>query len=461
MSLESISTGINRRRFLATSALAGAGLILSSKSLEAQNANVRSTAKKSGDTINVALVGCGAQGEVLVDSLIAIVKEARRPIGVNVIAVCDIWDYRKNYLANKFKGAGITANGYNDLEDMIAKEKNLDAVFVATPDFWHAPNTITCLKAGLHVYCEKMMAHTADAARSMVRAMKETGKLLQIGHQRRSNPYYIWSYQKIIKGNKLLGRITNANAQWNRGVQPDLKMPPRNPISAETLKKYGYDNAHEFRNWRWFKKYSGGPISDLGAHQIDIFNWVFGRPTSVIAAGGVDYYKSHEWYDNVMCIFAYNTPEGVARAYYQVLTTTSSGGGYFENFMGDNASLKLSENPNLIKLYKEATSAADWDPYKAENIIRLDTTPPPAKPSTAQMDSRDSEPPEAYDIPVSLGNKKIHQPHVENFLRAIKGEAKLNCDGAEAFESEAPIYRVNEAVAAEKMLHYTEADFAV
>ena len=74
---------------------------------------------------------------------------------------------------------------------MLSDEKDLDAVIIATPDFWHAEQTIACLKAGLHVYCEKEMSNTLEGARKMVQAAKQTGKLLQIGHQRRSNPRYI------------------------------------------------------------------------------------------------------------------------------------------------------------------------------------------------------------------------------------------------------------------------------
>ena len=72
----------------------------------------------------------------------------------------------------------------------------------------------------------------------------------------------------------------------------------------------------EFRNWRWYKKYGGGPLSDLGAHQIDIFNWFFGTtPSSAIASGGGDFYKNHEWYDNVMVIYEYNTSQPVLRLF--------------------------------------------------------------------------------------------------------------------------------------------------
>ncbi len=78
----------------------------------------------------------------------------------------------------------------------LRRKKTCRRVLIATPDFWHAPMTNTCLKAGLHVYCEKMMSNTIDGARSMVRTMRETGKLLQIGHQRRSNPRYLFTLNR-------------------------------------------------------------------------------------------------------------------------------------------------------------------------------------------------------------------------------------------------------------------------
>ena len=155
-------------------------------------------------------------------------------------------------------------------------EKDLQAVVVATPDFWHAPITNACLKAGLHVYCEKMMSNTIEGARSMVQTMRETGKLLQIGHQRRSNPRYLFALNRLVRDAKICGRLTAAQAQWNRAVTEDFGWPKKSAMPPEQLAKYGYTDMHQFRNWRWFKNLGGGPLSDLGAHQIDIFNWWFG-----------------------------------------------------------------------------------------------------------------------------------------------------------------------------------------
>ena len=359
---------------------------------------------------------------------------------------------------------------------MLTAVPDLDAVIVATPDFVHAEHTNAALKAGKHVYCEKLMSNTVEGARSMVRTAKEAGRLLQIGHQRRSNPRYIYARDRIVHGDRLLGRITNSSAQWNRAVTEDLGFPAKQAIPENVLHKYGYANMHEFRNWRWFKRYSGGVISDLGAHQIDVFNWMLGsNPTSVIAGGGRDYYTNHEWYDNVFVIYEYPTQEQVVRASYQVLTTTSAGGGYFEYFMGDEGSLKMSENPKITKLYREAR-APDWDQWVAKGLILRpgsgEGALPPVKPwekplshppmmskaVSSVVDVRETAELSAWDMPVTL-DKAIHQPHLENFFDAVRGKATLNCPGETALASAATILRVNEAVAARKMLSFAPEDF--
>ena len=290
--------------------------------------------------VNVALLGAGAQGQVLLDSMLRIP-------GLRFRAVCDIWtEYNQKRVVNTLKKYKFEVNGYEDYREMLDKEKDLDAVVIATPDFWHAPHTIDCLKAGKHVYCEKEMSNTLEGARSMVLAARETGKLLQIGHQRRSHPRYLHCYEKLLGEAKILGRIVTVNGQWNRAVSPDLGWPERYAIPDDRLKQYGFKSMRQFRNWRWYKGLGGGPIVDLGSHQIDIYNWFLGaNPSHVMASGGLDYHdpKTHEWYDTVMAIYEYETPAGPVRAYYQTQTTNGSQG-YFENFMGDQGTLVISES---------------------------------------------------------------------------------------------------------------------
>jgi len=432
---------LSRRKFLGATA-ASAGLMLASG---AQVLGQEKTQSPNGK-LNVALIGFGAEGRVLVESLLKIQS-------IQIVAIVDIWEYARSVGEKFLKAMGVTVRSYENYEDLLAHEKDLQAVVVATPDFWHAPITNACLKAGLHVYCEKMMSNTIEGARSMVKTMRETGKLLQIGHQRRSNPRYIFALNRLINDAKLCGRLTAAQAQWNRAVTNDLVAPKKYEMKQAQLDKYGYKDMHQFKNWRWFKGLGGGPLSDLGAHQIDIFNWWLGKPAiSVMASGGADYYTTHEWYDNAMVIYEYARPEGIVRAFYQVQTTTSAGGGYFEMFMGDEGTIKMSENPSLSAVFREAR-APSWDDLISKNYLRA-TSVPAAAADPAKVDVRETAQLLQYQVPVTF-NKAIHQPHLENFFNAIRGTAKLNCPADEAFRSEYVIHKANEAIVAQKRIAIT------
>ena len=443
---------MTRRDFI-VSAAAGAGMVV------AGGRAVRAQAPKTDD-LNVAIIGWGAQGKVLTSACLKIP-------GLKFRGVCDIWEYSRRYGTGTLKKHKHPVTGYVDYRDMLAKEKDLDAVIVATPDFMHAEHAVACMKAGINVYCEKEMSNDLAKAKQMVLTAGETGKLLQIGHQRRSNPRYLHCH-KLIKETKLLGRMTHAYGQWNRGMREDLGWPKRYEIDAATLKQYGYESMQHFRNWRWYKKYGGGPIVDLGSHQIDIFSWFLGtHPTSVLAGGGVDFYKNHEWYDNVMAIYEYDLPDGLVRAFYQVLTTTSNGG-YYENFMGVEGTLVISENPNRGAAYKEPQiEDAVWNKHAEKGLIEKAKAPAPApaddkKASKAAgpTDTRETGPLSAWNLPVVL-NKPYHQPHLENFFDAVRGKGKLNCPGEVGYQTAVEVLKVNEAVAAGKKTAFTEEDFKI
>ncbi|HVU48835.1 MAG TPA: Gfo/Idh/MocA family oxidoreductase [Terracidiphilus sp.] len=438
---------LNRRDFIGATAVAGAAMLLESckSNTSAQTVGLK---KSSLNTINVALIGYGEEGKVLLESLLNIED-------VRLVALCDIWDYHRGEGQRYLHKLGNEVRSYENYEDLLAKEKDLQAVVIATPDFWHAPMTNTCLKAGLHVYCEKMMSNTIDGARSMVQTMRETGKLLQIGHQRRSNPRYVFTLNRLLHEAKFCGRLTAVQGQWNRAVKEDFGWPKKFEMPAPMLAKYGYKDMHEFRNWRWYKGLGGGPLSDLGAHQIDIFNWWLGMtPSSVVASGGLDYFKNHDWYDNAMVIYEYSLPQGVARAFYQVQTTTSAGGGYFEMFMGDDGTIKMSEDPSICAIYREARAdAVSWDDLEQKGYVRAIQTSAEA----TKVDVRETAQLAQYEIPVFF-NKPPHQPHLENFFNAIRGTTKLNCPADEAFASEYVIHKANEAVASEKKILITNEE---
>jgi predicted dehydrogenase len=451
MDANSNTNAMSRRRFLKSGALAGAGLAFGAPSI------LSATARQApSDQIKVAFIGCGAQQQVLFNAM-------RNIPGIHYQAVCDIMRDRLGGAFGRIRGTfGYNPNRYDDVEEMLNKETDLDAVIVSTPDFWHARHTNWSLEAGLHVFCEKMMAHTLEEARSMVLTAERTGKLCQINHQRRSNPRYRYTVDKLINGHRLCGTINNVNGQWNRSVGASQDIQVRESIipDKKTLNKYGFANSHQFSNWRWYRDLSGGPISDLGAHQIDIFNWFLGGlPKSVMASGGRNYFTHREHSDNVMAIFEYDTPtHGSVRAFYQVLTTTSAGGGYYESFMGTEGTIQMSEQRQFTNIYREST-APSWNGLVNRNVVRLTAAAVSAAAGDA-VAAYESPPLEQYDLPGTF-NKPVHQPHLENFFDSIRGLATLNCDARTAFETEAPIFWVNPAADSKEPIRFTDAHLRV
>ena len=407
---------------------------------------------------NVALIGAGAEGQVLMNAMLKLPY-------VNFVAVCDIWEeYNLKKAVNLLTKYNFKVNGYVDYQDMLDKEKdNIDAVVIASPDFWHAEHTIACLEAGKDVYCEKEMSNTLESARRMVEAARRTGKKLQIGHQRRSHPRYQFCYKNIIKDAHMLGRIVTVNGQWNRSVQPPLGYPKRYAMPESRLKKYGFKSMEQFRNWRWYKGLGGGPIVDLGSHQIDIYNWFLqAQPKAVMASGGHDYYppETNEWYDTVMVVYEYDTPQGPARAFYQTQTTNGSQG-YWEKFMGDQGTLVISESEanNSGLVYREA-SAPSWDEWVQKGYITAPIVDEPAENTGAILDVRETASPDEHKIPVVF-NDLYHRPHLDNFFQAVHGKAELNCPAEIGYETAVSVLKVNEAVEAQKRLTFRSDEFQV
>ncbi len=468
---------LDRRGFLAGTAAAGATVILAGgKSASGEDtaaAKPKTPKKKPGD-LNVAIIGTGAQGQVLIDA--CLFQGAPIP-GLNFVAMSDIWSYNKLRVSRKLQKGGFNKNikfpdlkVFEDYQEMLADDSlDLDCVIVATPEWMHAEHAIACMKKGCHVYCEKEMSNDLTKAREMVRVSNETGKLLQIGHQRRSNPRYRHAMEQLVLNPevKILGRVTQAMAQWNRGVSADIGWPKKAEfiMTPDKLAKYGYEDMHQFRNWRWFKKYGGGPIVDLGSHQIDIFEWVFQKPpTSVFASGGVDYYSTHEWYDNVMCLYEYETDQGISRAFYQVQTTTSHGG-YHEVFMGENGTLVISENPARGNWVKKETRAEvpDWNQYVKQGLIQEIAQKIPkarAKSTKAVLDVRLSASLPQWPLPVDLA-RPFHQPHLANFFDAVRAgdKSKLNCPGELGYKTAVAVLAVNDVIETQKKRIFDEKEF--
>lgn len=435
-------TGIIRRDFIA----AGVGLLMP--------VIIRASKVNDSNDLHIGIIGTGAQGLVLIDS-------ALKLPGIRFVAVCDIWEqWNRRRAVRILEKFGHKVNTYLDYRDMLEKERDLDAVIIATPDFCHHTHAIAALEAGCHVYCEKEMSNRLEHARAMAAKSKETGKLLQIGHQRRSNPRYRFAYEQVIKRAGLLGRMTTINAQWNRAVTPDLGYPRKYPVADNILRRYGYPNMHQFRNWRWYKAFGGGPIVDLGSHQIDIFSWFTGsHPAKVMAQGGTDYYdkKTHEWFDSVQTLWEYPAETGIVRAFYQTITTNSSQG-YFETFMGDQGTLLISEATLRGAVYREVTNAETpvWDKWVEMGILRSTKK----NLQTRGSDIRETVPAEEFKLNVSFDDP-YHLPHLANFFNTVRGSEELNCPGEVGYQTAVAVLKVNEAAKKQQLLSFSREEFEV
>ena len=440
----------------------------------------RASAELPSDALNVALVGCGNMGETIVRAT----RSSLVPI--RWVAFCDILESKPKSFGNKqdhLREANNQSWSYRHLESMLKEHPEIDAVFIATPDWLHEPMTTLCLRAGKHVYCEKTMATTVEGAANMVRAQRETGKLLQIGYQRRSNPIYQRCHEDLVHRLKICGRMTHAYSQYNHGVNVPIRARYTEK-QMEAISAAGYAGVFEFLNWRHFKKYGPGEFVNLGGMQVDVLNWFFNTPpSSVMATGGLDYYKdvalgdkerfSYEHFDNVTAIFDYDVPEnGLVRALCGVQTTNSHQWNY-EKLMGVNATITIAENRGswdddlylYNRVYREAwdTDLRKWDEqyftqgylkkgldrihhkfwerdktwYEMRKTFRLEED---------QMVVGPSQPLEEYFMPWFL-NKPYHTPHIENFLETVYSGGKqsdLNCPAEEAYKTTVAVLKARE-----------------
>jgi hypothetical protein len=128
--------------------------------------------------------------------------------------------------------------------------------------------------------------------------------------------------------------------------------------------------------------------------------------------------------------------------------------------MGIHGTLKISENPNYTAIYREA-NAPDWDQWIKLHYLGTSKAAAPAEDSgSAKVDARETAELVSYKLPVIL-NKPPHQPHLENFFGAIRGEAKLNCPADEAFKSELAVFKASEAILAKSMVYLQPQEFIV
>lgn len=309
-----MSDNFSRRGFMKTASTAAAGItIMAGRAPFSYAAN---------EKIKTAIIGTGGQAGFHLRFGLPNTPE------MEVAAVCDV--YKPNLEGGWRLASGITDDSpepkrevakYMDYQKMLEEQKDLDAVMVVTPLYTHHGIAMDVLDAGKHLFLQKTMCYNVAECRELVTKVHETGKIAQIGHQRRYNPEYnkaVWLARGSEERNSATGRINHVMAWWHRNSDWRRPVDTNYVLSAEE-KKYITEGLEKHVNWRLYKDRSaGGLITELATHQLDVTNWFLGTaPTRVSAFGGIDYWKDgREVNDNITMIYEYDVDrddDGFAR----------------------------------------------------------------------------------------------------------------------------------------------------
>jgi len=270
----------NRRRFLSQSlslgGLAGAAIINQGNVVAARSAVPNAKVLGANDRIRVGLIGCGGMGR-------ADLRDFLRVRNVECVALCDV-DDRQSAIALKEVVEPLSANSILVTRDFCTSLglKELDAVIIATPDHWHAQATVMGCQAGKDVYVEKPLSVAITEGRTMVAAARKHGRVVQMGTQQRSAPHYSEAVEFVRSGKLGKLRLVRAWAYLDgKGELPRVSdsTPPPDvdyDLWLGPAPKRPFNENRFHLNFRWFWDYSGGLMTDWGAHMIDIANWAMG-----------------------------------------------------------------------------------------------------------------------------------------------------------------------------------------
>ncbi|MBS1751702.1 MAG: Gfo/Idh/MocA family oxidoreductase [Bacteroidetes bacterium] len=299
----------SRRKFIKQAALSTAGMYIGSSAFSA--ASYRRI-PGANDRVRVGVVGFSDRHR---SSHIPSFMNHYKELNFDVVAVSDIWKERRETGAATWKekmGHDVTA--YRNNEEMYSK-RVVDAVFISTADFQHALHTIEAVKAGCDAYVEKPFAETMEDNRAALKAVKDSGKIIQIGSQRRSGSNYHAAAEFIQSGK--FGPITMVELTWNVN-QPGRWRRPQlvSRLKEEDVdwKRYLMNRPYEsfdprkYLEYRLFWPYSSGLPGQWMSHQIDTVHWFSGlpHPRSVAANGGIYQWKDgrRNW-DTITAVFDY------------------------------------------------------------------------------------------------------------------------------------------------------------
>ncbi len=264
----------NRRDFL-KSTLGAAGSVVAAPYFFSSTKTLAQETRSKNDRFRIGLIGAGGMGRGNM--------HAAKPY-CDVVAICDVDANRVEEANHELSGGKAdTCKDYRE----ILERNDLDALHIATPDHWHTKPLVEAMLAGFDVYCEKPMTMTIDEGKLIRKVQKETGRIVQVGTQQRSTFNLFTKAIAIIQSGRL-GKIKRVEAcvggapscgpipvvdvpeglDWDRWLGPAPKTDYRMIDLGGT-----FPNTNGHYQFRWWYEYSGGKLTDWGAHHVDICTW--------------------------------------------------------------------------------------------------------------------------------------------------------------------------------------------
>ena len=354
----------NRRAFLKTGGVALAATAVS------WNASSYAAIVGSNDRVRVGVVGCGDR---MKGALIPAFLQNAKDMNFQFVAVSDIWNRRREEGAayiQKLSGDPVDPVRNND--ELYAR-KDIDAVLIATADFQHALHGVEAVNAGRDAYVEKPTAHTMDDARKFRAAVHKTGKIVQVGTQRRSTPSYIKAAEYIKSG--AFGDIVMVEMTWNVNQPGRWRRPKEVPLLKEEdtdWKRYLLNrpmapfDARKYLEFRLFWPYSSGIPDQWLVHQIDTVHWFTGlpHPRSVVANGGIYLWKDgRQNWDTMTAVFDYGPLDDLSKGFQVQYSSrfTNSAGGVKELYYSNGGMIDMDKETVTSTGGLSARSAAEMD----------------------------------------------------------------------------------------------------
>lgn len=278
---------VNRRRFLqTTAAVAGAF---------AAPLFIPRSAFGANDRIVLGHIGVGGQGNGNLNGFLG-----KKEIGV--AGVCDVDSSRLEKALKTVTGRGHKAEGFEDYRRLLDRN-DIDAVVISTPDHWHALQTIHACEAGKDVYCEKPLTLTILEGRKMVDAAREHGRVVQTGSQQRSSKEFRTACELVRNGR--IGKVHTVLVGINTPNHPGAPVADSKPPAELNYEMWlgpapdrPYNKNRVHYNFRFFRDYSGGQMTNWGAHHLDITQWGLGKDDSgPVKVDGTGTFHSQKWHE--------------------------------------------------------------------------------------------------------------------------------------------------------------------